>query len=474
MILSDSSDSDDNLVQNYNPKVVLPDIIPCMPKIEQKKDPILSEREKLMLETRKLINQGDSDESNDAAEQKEKEDNKEKRKRRPRKTKDTFIFKPAHLKMPKKQDEMEAIDILLQDEIIADEIPDVFDKNDEKEEESEEIGGAGNWKAQGKNAGAEVIKQKRINPRLDMAMRKAGKGPQIQSELSSDIEIRPPSPSKKGKRPMPKKRCKSVTSDERSNSEREESVSVSSQDSPNTAIIQNKILNAITAKMEKRESSENQESQESAPATVKAPHASSKKATTKVDVQKIVDTSDSAASMQPVVFNEYICSLEDQGKLSKRRFVKLFKDAVPLFSVKLKSFITDGNINVSAGGDPHISNGERAGTIIVANNKTDFSLRKGTYQGQELITIRTTINRNQGKSGHAIYVHGLEGNSTVELYGYYVANERMIEFRMKNTNYVYATFALLSSSTINAKCCDIFDPMRCFAACFALFMTFKK
>ena len=487
-MLTDSSDSADNLVDKYDPKVDLPDIIPCQQLKKNKSEPVLSEREKLMIETRKMINEEYSDKTPDSGtfelEKKEKPETRKKTKKRIRKVKDAFVFKPAQLEKRKKDDDnddMKAIELSLNQDINEDEIPDVFEKSD-KEEESEGPTVTGNWKAQEKNIATEVIKPKRVNPRVGIMIKKAHKSGEPMKTVSCN-EIRPPvappdpSITGKGKRPIIKRKSKSTTSEEHSGSEREESISngSGSQEKVNSNRIQDAISKAISTTSEtNQEETENKEKPtKTAPPVTKLPVKDTVQARKPNKIQKKIEIIRTIQTTEVMKFSTFICSLEDQGKLTKRRFIKIFRDSKPLYSVKIKNILTDGNIGVSVGGDPHIAASEHVGTIIVANDKTDYSLRNGTYQGQELITIRTTINQNDGKSGHALFIHGIQGISPIELYGYY-RGDRALEFRKKDSKEVYATFSMLTSSTINVNCCDFIDAMRAFAVCFALFMTMKK
>lgn len=486
-MLTDSSDSEDFFVDKYKPKVDLPDIIPCQQLTKNKTEPNLSEREKLMLETRKLINEEYSNKSSDSGtfefEKKEKQETRKKTKKRVKKVKDDFVFKPAQLEKQRKDDdhdEIEDVKLSLNQEINEDEIPDVFQKSD-NEEESDGPTSTGNWKAQGKNIPTEVITPKRTNPRLEMAMKKAHKSAQpVKSVFGKDIKpppLAPPSQKMpgKGKRPMIKRKSKSVTSEEHSGSEKEESLSneSSSQENSSSYKLKGAILKAITST-----NKQNQEEKEKEKQTKTIPAQTNEPSRDTINV-KAINKMHNCIKTSPLQiddemkFSTFICSLEDQGKLTKRRFIKLFKDSEPLYSVKIKNILTDGNIGVSAGGDPHIGAREHAATIIVANDKTDYSLRNGTYQGQELITIRTTVNQNDGKSGHALFIHGIQGVPPIELYGYY-KDDRTLLFKKKDSTNIYATFSLLTASTINVNCCHLIDAKRALAVCFALFMTIKR
>lgn len=172
-------------------------------------------------------------------------------------------------------------------------------------------------------------------------------------------------------------------------------------------------------------------------------------------------------------FETYVCSLES-FKVYTRHIFKMFKGTEVLYSVKIKRALADGNISLCNGGTAHIKNENPPGTIIVANEKSDYSLRRGNFTGKELLTIRT--NRSKCDTGkYSIFVHDINHNQfPVSLLGKVIENHDIIEFRNRNKfKELWASVVVMSKTTVQISCVSDIDAMRAFTICFGILFSFK-
>ena len=489
----DSSDSDQNLIKNYEPKVELPDQIPSSKnfthdtKKDHQIDNSLSPKNKSKSQELFREDSSSSDEFDfDLYVSKRKKIDKDSsNRRRSRKNhrkdeKDTFNFKPA----PSMQDRLKNLhpsddddfEKLHAQEVSPDDLPDVIiDDNIEEEEEDMPLVNA-DWKSKNQNitpieriqsnAVEDPPRVKKPNPRISIALKRKPIPPSMNESTSSpDFNIVPPSGTRRP-RPIPKKKQKQITEENEIHYEdkapeiKEEKIKQS--DSSNTNHEQ-----SIDIQKWSKKQKQFQESMK------KKIHEAISQAQQDQHHKHQVQQTSSKPQIITLTFTEFICSVDSQGSINKRTYVKIFENATPLYSLKFKNSLNDGNINVSVGANAHISKGSHFATIIVANAKSDFSLRQGTFEGPELVTVRTTLNQNDGKSGHAIFIHNFKNYGPIDLIGYW-SNISCLEFREKSSNAVFAIFNFLSSTTINAKCCEVIDSLRCLAICFALFMSRKN
>ena len=474
----DSSDSDENLIKNYDPHVELPSVLPV------NKTPIKEQNLSLEKNTSKSL-EVFKDESESSGEfnfdlykpTRKKSDSTRKRTRRNRE-KDTLNFKPAPVQKERNvvhEDSDEDFEKLHDQEVSPEDLPDVVLDDDIGEEEEDDRPLVNeDWKSKnvmsrpvqrrGEEGDIEAPRVKKPNPRIGRVMKRKPAPPGMNVSTSSpNFKITPPDGSRRP-RPVPKKKHKQSDSEQLNDNDKESNYADSDSYS-----------NPVPPRPKKKSRKGSQAEQDQVMDDIQQEQPSLNEKIQKAisQVQESVEQSpQQSPQITPIVltFVDYISSIEFQGALTKRTFVKLFENTKPLYSVKFKNGLTDGNFNVSIGANAHISKGSHYATIIVANEKTDFSLRKGSFEGQELVTIRTTVNKKDGRSGHAIFIHGIPGSGPIDLVGYW-SDDSTLTFKEKYSNQVFGVFALLSATTINAHCSQFIDSVRCLAICFALFMT---
>ena len=478
----DLSDSDDNLIDQYQPDVKLPSVIPAA-KVQAK--PNSNDKQSVSSSTNSEKNTGnsnggdtDSSESFDFelyASKKKNENSGQKRTRRNKQknSKNSFTFKPAPSEKLEKrkiisESDDENFEKLDTPQINPEDVPDVvFDD----EEESSSDGPLENvdWTSKNKAPVQRRPETNQIEPQPpagrprphSFKVKPPSERMPLHVSTSSGNFITPPKnsimPPSHGSRPRPRPNKKKSRPKEEAESLSEDSAPVFSSH------VKEKMKAAVNEPTTERKQ---------APVITEDLLDMQK---VHMMLQKAQDEAEDEAKKKKKVdleFKDYIASIETQGQLTKRTFVRLFEGITPLYSVKFKNSLADGNFNVSVGANAHIKNGQHYATIIVANDKTDFSLRHGTFEGQELATIRTTVSDRDGRSGHAIFIHGIPGVGPIDLVGFW-AGSSTIEFREKFSNDVYVSLGLLSGTMINCRCCQFIDPARCLAICFAMFVTRK-
>ena len=505
----DSSDSDENLIKNYDPHVELPAVIPITKTPIKESNLTLEKNSSKSLDHFEVESESSSEFNFDLYKPIRKKNDESKKRSRRNREKDTLNFKPAPIQKEKnaiRDDSDEDFEKLHDQEVAPEDLPDVVMDDDSMEEEEEDKPLVNeDWKSKNvmsrpvqrraDNGNNEVPHVKKPNPRIGRVMRKKPTPPSNMnvSTSSPNFQITPPDGTRRP-RPVPKKKHKISDAEPINDKESSKFGDSDSSSNPAPPPRPKKKPRKLSQPEQESESDGNQQKDDLSlqdkihKAISKVQESSSlpdmqtqmRMALQNPKIQYLEEQAQQQQQQQQVpqivkvilTYTDFIGSIEYQGSITKRTFVKLFENTKPLFSVKFKNALVDGNFNVSIGANAHISKGSHYATIIVANDKTDFSLRKGSFEGQELVTIRTTVNKREGRSGHAIFIHGIPGTGPIDLVGYWT-DSSTLTFKEKYSNQVFGVFGLLSATTINAKCSQFIDSVRCLAICFALFMTNK-